>query len=85
MQVAQWTLGVRLEPMIVLQVGEAQGFSTSTLSNDFPAPIEGVASWALRRRAAHSPALEQWWAVSVRWSRQNVPRHDSHRKGRKSS
>jgi len=45
--------------MIVLHVGEAQGFSVSTLRSDFPAPIEGVASCALRRRAAHSPALGQ--------------------------
>ncbi len=71
--------------MIVLQAGEAHGFSVSTLRSDLPAPIEGVASWARRRRAAHSPALAQWCAVSVRWSRQKVPRQDSQRKGRKSS
>lgn len=38
-----------------------------------------------RRAAAHSPAWEHLWEVSVRWSRQNVPLHDSQRKGRKSS
>jgi hypothetical protein len=57
--VLQWTLGTRLEPMIVLHAGDAQGFSLSTLKRDFPAPIDGVASCARRRRAAHSPALVQ--------------------------
>jgi len=44
--------------MTVLHAGDAQGFSTSSI--DFPAPSEGLAKFALRRRAAHSPALGHW-------------------------
>lgn len=44
-------------PIIVLQVGEAQGFSTSAM--DLPAPSEGVDRFALLRFAAHSPAFGQ--------------------------
>lgn len=34
----------------------------------------GAEDWrfASARRRAHSPALAHWWAVSVRWSRQNL-------------
>ena len=83
MQVPQCTDVDRLVPMIVLHAGEAHGFSTSSI--DLPAPREGVDRFARRRFAAHSPALGHRCPVSDLWSRQNVPRHDSHRKGRKSS
>lgn len=47
--------------------------------------LDVVAVFAACRRRAHSPAWLHLCAVSVRWSRQNVPLQDSQRKGRKSS
>ena len=83
MQVEQCTAVDRLVPIIVLHAGDAQGFSISAI--DLPAPREGVDRFAFLRRAAHSPAFGHLWPVSDLWSRQKVPRHDSQRKGRKSS
>lgn len=49
------------------------------------AEVEVVGGERFFFRRAHSPSRTHLWALSVRCSRQYVPRQDSHRKGRKSS
>ena len=71
--------------MSVLHVGLAQGRGVSTARVVRPLVLVDEAALAAARRLAQSPALGHLCAVSDRWSRQNVPKQDSQRNGRKSS